>query len=326
MTITFPTEKRPHILKRAYYKLIGSYSVQQKVRQQLIEVIRHFRYNQRPSLVGKIPGLTPALEEILRSGTVEIFECPNEGYKMYIKPKGIGNTEATFFLYPLSSFTDLLPDKSKKGERTVYLAAKKWSEDQSVYPGANISSAKRTFENKIQQPYGIITRGKCSPGTRYMLTDILNLLPERILRSRVLKHIHLNRSDSYFGNFNKGHLGITSSIDRYLFAGFLLHELGHVIEHFLVREGKQSEIDRLRKKFLEAGAVFVTNYLHHNKKERKFYVSGKSEFIAENFFHFIIFGKEMLKGPPQELRRELYRLYAGLYKNPQFDALDQLAI
>ena|GEM_PF-4570058 len=278
-------------------------------------------------MAGKIPGLTPALEEILKRGTITIFEWPGDGYWIKEMPKGVGSTES--ISRRLSYYGQLLPEQNKEGERAAYLAAQKWREDQAVFPGTNIAGAKKILKKKIQRPYGITAGGKCSAGTLYLVIDILNLLPERVLKSKVLKCINLDgqySTGAYFGDFENGYLGITSTIDRYLFTGYLLHELGHVVEEFLIKEGKQSEIDRLHNKFRSAGAIFVTDYLYHDKKYRKFYVSDPSEFVAENFFHFIIFGKEMLKGPHQDLRLELYELYAGLYMDPHFDAILALAV
>ena len=284
------------------------------IRKGLLDIISQLRHGNRPSLVGKIHGLTPIMEKAFRSGQCQIVMVDIGNYQVLRIFGG-----ATVISYGWSEI-GLSNKPSLAEKRAAFEIYKNWKKEEVGFPAGDLEEAQEALEREFTRPYGITIVNAANAGELYHAMEILKLLPEKVLKSGLIRCVDLEgrRIDaSRFGRYDSENKEVSTinpyaMWDRYMFTAVLLHELGHPLYYSLTADQKQG-LERLQKRFRANGAVFGTDFMGMNIGLRISYQSEMIEFFAENFMHYIILGRSMIgSGRNQPLRKELYSFYRSI--------------
>lgn len=291
---------------------VSKNGIRESVRKGLLDIISQLRYGNRPSLVGKIPGLTPIMEKTFRTGQCRIIDY--EGYHIQ---RVFGGETVVPHAWSKIGLSDRPGLEAKRAAFEIY---SNWKKHEVGFPAGDLEATRQDIEREFTVPYGITIVNAATAGERYHVMEMLKLLPEEILKSGVIRCVNLKgrRLDaSRFGRYDSKMKEVSiidsySMWDRYMFTAILLHELGHAVYHAQTADRKEG-LERLHKRFLAGGAVFATDFMGMDESVRICQQSEIRDFSAENFMHYIILGRSMIgSGRNQPLREDLYNFYQSI--------------
>lgn len=245
------------------------------------------------SLVNKIPGLSPKMESEFRFG--HRVSSTQQGYLIGGNIKG-----GSSGIWRLCS----------KKEYSIY---QQWQKLEGIQDDPN-----PTYFRKLQsflQLHSITltcepTLTETSPQNNtfqprfaqiYQLTyEILQLLPPQHLQHNKFQKLQLGgwgpdsaKGSAYFQNtvimYNFAIKGAKRT-----FLGLLLHEIGHSWESTLNQQQKQ-KIYPLYTQLCHSNSLIGLEYLLDAESRKNYQKLQLSEFLAENYLHYIVLGQKFLE-------------------------------
>jgi hypothetical protein len=288
----------------------------QKVQQNFKEIISHLRFGTRPSWVGLISGLTLKMEQAFRSGLFlqkETFDGIDE-YRIYFAKGG-----ETIFTLPWT-FLGMDENPKQPDRKLVYEIYQQWRAREVGFLADDLKAAQEIIKKELTEPYNITIVQASTAGEIYHVIEVLRLLPEKILRSGIIKEINLKagrEASSRFAQYDSerkvlGLMDHYSAWDRYLLTIWLLSSIGCAV-HENLPSSKKEEVVRMAKSFWEKGLIFGTDYMGI-ERNKSIGLQSSADFFAENFMYYLILGETIRFGGDidKPLRHALYSFYHKL--------------